>query len=412
MTQDATTPTGESEIDRLRREVAQVRHELLLSRDQVIGSDAEVGRANRDLTRLAQELRTTTRKLRRTTARRDELQQRLDRSRKRQEEQVARLRSRVAQLEDELSAARHVVPATGGARRAPAAEVSRARAGSSGGAPLFSIVTPVFDPPIEVLEATIASVLAQEHRDWEWILVDDASTDPHVVGTITRHMLADDRIRLLERDVNGHIVAASNDGIDAARGEFMVLLDHDDLLTPDALEVNARWIAEHDDVDYLYSDEDKVDDRGRTYGRVRQARLVARAAARPDVHLPPVRDADVGRARGRGLPRGLRRVAGPRPGAPRHRGGPPGRARPRGPLPLAGGRRLGRGDDRRQALRRRRRAAVPCRTTSTGTGVGGRVEQGAGPAATSSTGDLDPGLRVSIVIPTTGRATWSGASAG
>ena len=99
-------------------------------------------------------------------------------------------------------------------------------------APLFSIVTPVYEPPVDVLGDTIASVLAQDHDDWEWILVDDCSPTEGVRELLREHAARDPRIRLVERETNGHIVAASNDGIDAARGEFVVLLDHDDLLTP------------------------------------------------------------------------------------------------------------------------------------------------------------------------------------
>lgn len=137
-------------------------------------------------------------------------------------------------------------------------------------APLFSIVTPVYEPPVDVLEDTIASVLAQDFDEWEWILVDDCSPTEGVRALIRDHASRDPRIRLVERETNGHIVAASNDGIDAARGEFIVLLDHDDLLTPDALSANARRIREVEDVDYLYSDEDKVDDEGTLYDEFRK----------------------------------------------------------------------------------------------------------------------------------------------
>ncbi|WP_439936636.1 glycosyltransferase family 2 protein [Nocardia sp. N13] len=137
-------------------------------------------------------------------------------------------------------------------------------------APLFSIVTPVYEPPVDVLGDTIASVLAQDFEDWEWILVDDCSPTEAVRELVRDHAARDPRIRLVERETNGHIVAASNDGIDAARGEFMVLLDHDDLLTPGALSANARRIEELEDVDYLYSDEDKVDDEGNLYDEFRK----------------------------------------------------------------------------------------------------------------------------------------------
>jgi glycosyltransferase involved in cell wall biosynthesis len=136
--------------------------------------------------------------------------------------------------------------------------------------PLFSIVTPVYEPPVDVLGDTIASVLAQDFEDWEWILVDDCSPSDAVRDLIREHATRDPRIRLVERETNGHIVAASNDGIEAARGDFIVLLDHDDLLTPDALSANATRISRHDDVDYLYSDEDKVDDEGNLYDEFRK----------------------------------------------------------------------------------------------------------------------------------------------
>lgn len=137
-------------------------------------------------------------------------------------------------------------------------------------APLFSIVTPVYNPPVDVLADTIESVLAQTYGDWELILVDDCSPDPAVRETLRRFAARDDRIRVIERTENGHIVTASNDGVAAARGEFIALLDHDDLLTPDALARNARQIAAHDDVDYLYSDEDKIDDKGRIFDTFRK----------------------------------------------------------------------------------------------------------------------------------------------
>ncbi|MCR1782668.1 glycosyltransferase [Nocardioides carbamazepini] len=130
-------------------------------------------------------------------------------------------------------------------------------------APLFSVVTPVYDPPPAVLVAAIESVLAQTYDDWELVLVDDASTDPEVLRTLRAQATRDPRVKVVERTENGHIVAASNDGIAEASGTFLVFLDHDDLLAPDALAVNARRIAEHDDVDYLYSDEDRIRDDGR-----------------------------------------------------------------------------------------------------------------------------------------------------
>lgn len=136
--------------------------------------------------------------------------------------------------------------------------------------PRFSIVTPVYAPPIDVLRETIDSVRAQTFTDWELILVDDVSPDPAVRDALRAAAAADARITVIERAVNGHIVKASNDGVEAARGEFIALLDHDDLLTPDALEKMSEAIDEHPEADYLYSDEDKLDDEGRYYDEFRK----------------------------------------------------------------------------------------------------------------------------------------------
>lgn len=133
------------------------------------------------------------------------------------------------------------------------------------GWPLISVVTPVYDPPIAVLTEAIESVLAQTFGGWELLLIDDGSTDPKVRETLGSYAARDGRIRVIERASNGHIVAASNDGVDAARGEFLALLDHDDTLAPHALARNVKVIAEHEDIDYIYSDEDHIDEQGR-YG--------------------------------------------------------------------------------------------------------------------------------------------------
>ena len=271
-------------------------------------------------------------------------------------------------------------------------------------APLFSIVTPVFDPPIDVLEETIASVLAQEHRDWEWILVDDASTDPTVVTTITRHMFADPRIRLLERDVNGHIVAASNDGIDAAQGEFVVLLDHDDLLTPGRAGGQRA-------LDRPSTTTSTTSTPTRT--RSTTSATPTAASAKPDWSPERLRgqmytshlsvDPHLRGARGGRLPRGLRRLPGPRPRAARGRGGAARRAHPAGALPLARRRRLRLGGDRCQALRHAWRVSGPCRTTWTAPASPRGSEQGAEPGRYVIQRELDPGIRVSVVIPTLGQ---------
>ncbi len=129
--------------------------------------------------------------------------------------------------------------------------------------PRFSIVTPVYDPPAEVLRATIASVQAQTFADWELILVDDASPSPHVLPILREVAAADPRIRVVERPTNGGIVAASNDALARATGEWVGLLDHDDTLERRALEIVDMYARQHPDMDYCYSDEDHETPDGR-----------------------------------------------------------------------------------------------------------------------------------------------------
>jgi len=131
--------------------------------------------------------------------------------------------------------------------------------------PLFSVLTPVFDPPIDALRAAIDSVRAQDFTDWELILVDDCSTSDAVRTVLAAAAASDARVRVVERSANGGIVASSNDALNLAAGTFVALLDHDDLLANGSLARVAREIASEPDVDYLYTDEDKIDLDGRHF---------------------------------------------------------------------------------------------------------------------------------------------------
>ena len=136
--------------------------------------------------------------------------------------------------------------------------------------PFFSIVTPVYDPSEKHLLETIDSVRAQTFPSWEWILVDDLSPNPGVREVLRAAGATDGRIVVHEREANGHIVRASNDALERATGEWIVLLDHDDLLEPTALELIAEAIATAPDAGYVYTDEDKVDDAGEISGEFRK----------------------------------------------------------------------------------------------------------------------------------------------
>lgn len=124
--------------------------------------------------------------------------------------------------------------------------------------PQVSFITPVYNTPEEYLRAMIESVMAQAYPRWELCLADDASTAPHVRAVLEEYRSRDDRIKVAWRDRNGHISAASNSALRLATGDFVALLDHDDVIPPDALYWVVKELNEHPEAALLYSDEDKI----------------------------------------------------------------------------------------------------------------------------------------------------------
>lgn len=131
--------------------------------------------------------------------------------------------------------------------------------------PLISIVLPVYNTDERWLRRCIDSVHGQIYENWELCIADDCSTLPHVRRTLREYAVKDGRIKIVEREENGHISAASNSALDLAEGEFTVLLDHDDELSEDALFYVANEIVSFPETDMIYSDEDLIDNRGRRY---------------------------------------------------------------------------------------------------------------------------------------------------
>jgi O-antigen biosynthesis protein len=128
--------------------------------------------------------------------------------------------------------------------------------------PLISILMPAYNSTAAWLDGAVASVSKQLYPHWELCIADDASTDPNVRLLIERWAGIDSRVKTVFSKVNSHISAASNDALAMARGEWVALLDHDDVLTEDALYWIADAINRHPDCRLIYSDEDKIDETG------------------------------------------------------------------------------------------------------------------------------------------------------
>ena len=128
--------------------------------------------------------------------------------------------------------------------------------------PLISIILPVYNTPKRWLRGCLDSVRSQLYGAWELCIADDASTEPHVRSVLQDYAARDNRIKVVFRKKNGHISAASNSALELATGNYVALLDHDDVLPEHALFHVAQTIINHPEARLIYSDEDKIDTTG------------------------------------------------------------------------------------------------------------------------------------------------------
>jgi GT2 family glycosyltransferase len=144
-------------------------------------------------------------------------------------------------------------------------DLNRMRAGNRAwtNRPLVSIVMPTFNSQPEWLRPAFESVLGQVYENWELCIADDASTEPRVAEMLAEFAATDSRVKVVIRAQNGGIAAASASALELASGEFIGLLDHDDLLRPHALHSVVERLQGTDEVDLVYSDEDQLLQDGR-----------------------------------------------------------------------------------------------------------------------------------------------------
>ncbi|MFK3708853.1 glycosyltransferase [Leclercia adecarboxylata] len=131
--------------------------------------------------------------------------------------------------------------------------------------PVISVVMPVYNPAEIYLRACIDSVLEQSYPYWELCMADDKSPKEHVQRVLREYEAKDPRIKVVYRQQNGHISAASNSALEIATGDFVALLDHDDALPEHALLFMAQSIHNQPNIRILYSDEDKLNAKGERF---------------------------------------------------------------------------------------------------------------------------------------------------
>lgn len=128
--------------------------------------------------------------------------------------------------------------------------------------PLISIVVPVYNVDEQWLRKCVESIKAQWYSNWELCLADDHSPDASVRTLLNDISASDSRIHAVFREKNGGISAATNSAIELATGQFVGFMDNDDELAPNALYEVVLAINSDPTIDFIYTDEDKITEKG------------------------------------------------------------------------------------------------------------------------------------------------------
>lgn len=139
--------------------------------------------------------------------------------------------------------------------------------GTVDNSPAIAIIVPVFNPPVHFLDVCLESVLDQTATNWQLIISDDGSTAPDVVAYLDSfaNTHAHDARIIVLRNSNGGISAACNRGVEQVTADWFGWLDHDDQLNPRSIELVSEALHRDPSIDVIYSDEDKIDSRGRHF---------------------------------------------------------------------------------------------------------------------------------------------------
>ncbi len=144
------------------------------------------------------------------------------------------------------------------------AEATTVEPGSTDHDTTISIIVPVYNPPVAFLRECLTSVVEQQARNWQLVVANDGSTKAEVNDYLDEFLEkhADDpRIEVVTKP-NGGISSALNAALERATGEYVGMLDHDDVLDRRCIEAFSQAIEQHGHPDAVYSDEDKVDAKG------------------------------------------------------------------------------------------------------------------------------------------------------
>lgn len=129
----------------------------------------------------------------------------------------------------------------------------------------FSIAVPAYETPEMFLREMIESVQGQTYDNWELCIVNASPENDVMRRVLAEYSQKDARIRVKELAENKGIAGNTNEALAMASGDFVGLLDHDDLLAPNVLFEAAKALEQEPSIDVLYTDEDKVDIDGKKH---------------------------------------------------------------------------------------------------------------------------------------------------
>lgn len=144
-------------------------------------------------------------------------------------------------------------------------ELARQRQETFENSPCFSIAVPLYQTKEKYLREMIESVQAQTYTNWELCLADGSGREHSLQSVVGEYIAKDKRIKYCLLDSNEGIAGNTNEALKMADGDFVVLTDHDDLLSPEALYQCAKAVQKEPQTDVIYSDEDKVDMSGKKF---------------------------------------------------------------------------------------------------------------------------------------------------
>lgn len=131
--------------------------------------------------------------------------------------------------------------------------------------PKISLVVPVYNVDEKWLRACVKSLTDQVYSNWELCLADDASPKAHIKPLLQELAAADERVKVVLREKNGHISEATNSAIEITTGDYIGFMDNDDILADTALLAVVTALNENQNREFIYTDEDKLSMSGKRF---------------------------------------------------------------------------------------------------------------------------------------------------